>query len=64
MIFNLHSNVRLLLYKLLLEFMELESAKPDNHESLFFHQQRNPVRQYRRVRKEPEELPQALRYGV
>jgi len=44
--------------------MELESAKPDNHESLFFHQQRNPVRHYRRVRKEPEELPQALRYGV
>ncbi|CAK8689010.1 unnamed protein product [Clavelina lepadiformis] len=40
----------------------MESSLPENNNYLFFHHQRNPVRQYRRVRKEPEELPQALRY--
>ncbi|XP_078484820.1 uncharacterized protein LOC100175408 isoform X1 [Ciona intestinalis] len=40
----------------------MEPSTPDNHDMLFFHQQRNSTRQYKRVRKEPEELPQALRY--
>lgn len=34
----------------------------DSEDSLFFYQQRTPARRFKRVRKEPEELPQALRY--
>ena len=35
----------------------------DDTDSLFFHEQRNKTRQYRRFRKEADELPQALRWA-
>lgn len=37
-------------------------GEPEDEDTLYFHHQKNPVRNYKRFRKEPEDLPQALRY--